>query len=74
MKFGQKKLFVKLIYLISRVFWPGLFLNFLAYCVFWGEKSFDEFFFYFLGTLEGIKKFVETDGEYGKAAPDHDEL
>jgi protein disulfide-isomerase A1 len=25
-------------------------------------------------TLEGIKKFVETDGEYGKAAPDHDEL
>lgn len=30
--------------------------------------------FIFLGTLEGIKKFVETDGEYGKAAPDHDEL
>eukprot|EP00093_Oithona_nana_P012966 12966.XXX_358204_361378_1 [CDS] Oithona nana genome sequencing. len=25
-------------------------------------------------TLEGIKKFLETDGEYGKAAPDHDEL
>ena len=36
---------------------------------------FDEFFFlFFIGTLEGIKKFVETDGEYGKAAPDHDEL
>lgn len=26
------------------------------------------------GTLEGIKKFLETNGEYGKAAPDHDEL
>jgi len=25
-------------------------------------------------TLEGIKKFLETEGEYGKAAPDHDEL
>jgi len=25
-------------------------------------------------TLEGIKKFLDTDGEYGKAAPDHDEL
>jgi protein disulfide-isomerase A1 len=25
-------------------------------------------------TLEGIKKFLETNGEYGKAAPDHDEL
>jgi len=25
-------------------------------------------------TLEGLKKFLETDGEYGKAAPDHDEL
>ena len=25
MEFGQKKIFVKLIYLISRVFWPGLF-------------------------------------------------
>lgn len=30
--------------------------------------------FFSLGTVEGIKKFVETDGEYGKAAPDHDEL
>ena len=29
---------------------------------------------FLLGTVEGIKKFVETDGEYGKAAPDHDEL
>jgi len=25
-------------------------------------------------TLEGLKKFLETDGEYGRAAPDHDEL
>ena len=32
MEFGQKELFVKLIYLISRVFWSGLFLNFLADC------------------------------------------
>ena len=34
------------------------------------------FFFqnFVTGTLEGIKKFLETDGEYGKAAPDHDEL
>ncbi len=30
--------------------------------------------FAFAGTLEGIKKFLETNGEYGKAAPDHDEL
>ena len=28
----SKILFVKLIYLISRDFWPGLFLNFLAHC------------------------------------------
>ena len=28
----SKKIFVKLIYLISRVFWSGLFLIFLAYC------------------------------------------
>ena len=28
----------------------------------------------FLGTQEGITKFLETDGVYGKAAPDHDEL
>ena len=47
----------------------------IFYKSFFGRKKyFDEFFFYFLGTLEGIKKFVETDGEYGKAAPDHDEL
>merc|ERR1712109_44780 len=25
-------------------------------------------------TLEGLKKFLDTDGVYGKAAPDHDEL
>ncbi len=25
-------------------------------------------------TLEGLEKFLKTDGEYGKAAPDHDEL
>ena len=25
-------------------------------------------------TLEGITKFLTTDGVYGKAAPDHDEL
>merc|ERR1711971_1339860 len=25
-------------------------------------------------TLEGLKKFIETDGVYGMAAPDHDEL
>ncbi len=30
--------------------------------------------FLFAGTFEGIKKFLETNGEYGKAAPDHDEL
>ena len=38
--------------------------------------QFDDFFFqnFVTGTLEGIKKFLETDGEYGKAAPDHDEL
>ena len=28
----------------------------------------------FPGTLEGLKKFIETDGVYGMAAPDHDEL
>jgi hypothetical protein len=28
----------------------------------------------FSGTLEGLKKFIETDGVYGMAAPDHDEL
>ena len=28
MEFGQKNFFVKLIYLISRVFWPGRFLIF----------------------------------------------
>ena len=28
----SKNLFVKLIYLISRAFWPGLFFNFLAHC------------------------------------------
>ena len=32
MEFGQKN-FVKLIYLISRVFWQGIVLNFLAHCV-----------------------------------------
>ena len=37
------------------------------------ELSFNNSIF-LLGTVEGIKKFVETDGEYGKAAPDHDEL
>ena len=25
-------------------------------------------------TVEGITKFIETDGIYGMAAPDHDEL
>jgi len=25
-------------------------------------------------TLEGLEKFLKTDGEYGKAAPEHDEL
>ena len=30
--------------------------------------------FVFLGTHEGLKKFLDTDGVYGKAAPDHDEL
>jgi len=25
-------------------------------------------------TLEGLKKFLDTDGQYGMAAPDHDEL
>jgi len=24
-------------------------------------------------TLEGLSKFIETDGEYGKAAPDADD-
>ena len=33
MDFGQKKYFMKLIYLISRVFWAWTFLIFLAYCV-----------------------------------------
>ena len=32
MEFGQKENFMKLFYLISRVFWPGLFFNFLAHC------------------------------------------
>lgn len=31
-------------------------------------------YLFILGTLEGIKKFLETDGTYGMAAPDHDEL
>ena len=30
--------------------------------------------FFFSGTLEGLEKFLKTDGEYGKAAPEHDEL
>lgn len=25
-------------------------------------------------TVEGVTKFLETDGVYGQAAPDHDEL
>jgi hypothetical protein len=28
----------------------------------------------FAGTQDGIAKFLSTDGVYGKAAPDHDEL
>ena len=35
MDFGRKfyrEIMVKLIYLILRIFWPGTFLNFLAYC------------------------------------------
>ena len=24
----------------------------------------------FLGTMEGVKKFLDTDGVYGEAAPD----
>ena len=31
---GQKNFFVKLIYLISCVFWPGLFSNFLAHSIY----------------------------------------
>ena len=38
-------------------------MNLIAVCI-----------FVFPGTLEGLKKFLDTDGVYGKAAPDHDEL
>ena len=47
MEFGQKKIFMKLIYLISRVFWPGIFLIFCptVVCIscvyFLGEWYFD---------------------------------
>ena len=69
-EFGQKKFFVKLIYLISRVFLAQNFLNFLAHCVsgFWEcrgdmglwqvEQDFSSFFASFLAYLMTIQSGV----------------